>query len=190
MSTPPAPPPPESAKPAPQPKPYLHTRSAHNVKLWIDQAIKDGRLKDCWNLGIDKVVERQSEDGKAVEDDSENDFYFIPTCAHHSFVSDFAHTTEEIQLHILRHNLSNDPVSCPKDCTYYESRRWASTRSVIGRGLKAMLFVPGELWKAFKELTWPQATVVGVVALIIILWKSPQWVPLLVSLAKAIWGKG
>jgi hypothetical protein len=178
----------QPANPAspPPPKPYIHTRSAHNVKLWIRQAIANGRLRKCAHLGIDEITVREEIEGKVTD---AGDSYFVPSCRHHSFESNFAREDDEMQLHILRHSLNSDPVSCPKNCTYYENDRWASVKFNVRKVLNGLYDAARALWKAFAGVTWPQVVVIAMLALIIILLKAPQWVPLLISLGKAIWGK-
>lgn len=170
--------------PASSPHPYIHTRSAHNVKLWMKKAKAEGRLKNCWHLGIDKVINRALEDGKVV--DEESDFYFVPGCAHHSFESNFAHISDDMQLEILRNSLGNDPVSCPKNCTFYENHKWGWIKNAVRRVFVGLFDTLRGLLKGFVGMAWQtQVALIGLVVLII----APKWVPLIISLAKAIWGK-
>jgi len=51
------------------------------------------------------------------------------------------------------------------------------------RFIKAML-------KGYAALAWQtQVTIVGVPAVLSILCKTPNWVPQIIALAKALWGK-
>jgi len=175
--------PPSSPVNPTSPKPYINTRSAHNVMLWLKGAKADGRLKDCWNLKVDRISMR---DDNGVDT---GESYFVPVCTEQSFESNFAHIDDENQLEILRRNLNSNPVSCPQNCTCYQNRKRVWVLSEIKRGFRRLRVAGRITWKAFLRLQWPQVVVIGMIALIIILLKAPQWVPLLVSLAKAIWGK-
>ena len=124
------------------------------------------------------------EESKVVEQNME--FYFVPGCAHHSFESYFAHISDDMQLEILQHNLGNDPISCPKNCTFYENHRWGWTKHNTRRIVAGLYGAIRELLKGFAGLPWQtQISIVGLFVLIV----SPKWVPLLISLAKAIWVK-
>jgi hypothetical protein len=167
----------------PTPKPYLHTRSAHNVKLWIKQAVTEGRLKDCWNLGIDRVETKEEEDGNMVDT---GESYFVPVCSHQSFESNFAHIDDDSQLAILQHNLNNAQISCPKNCTYYTNRKWGWLWFTAKRIIKGLYGTVQDLLKGFAGLNW-QTQVALIVLLVLII--APKWVPLIISLARAFWGK-
>jgi hypothetical protein len=166
-----------------QPPAFFSTRSAHNVLLWIRQGIAEGRLKKCWNLDIQKIGKRKEEKGEMVDT---GESYFIPVCRHQSFESIFSHMNDEIQLVMLEQNLHTNPVSCPKNCTYYENRKRAWVRFTIGRIFRGFFNGARELLKGFAGLTW-QTQVAIIVFLVLVV--SPKWAPILISLAKAIWGK-
>ena len=165
----------------PQAKP-INTRSAHNVKLWIVQGIAEGRLKKCWNLGID-MVDVQKKDAPA-EDVGRS--YFVPVCRHDSFETRYGYMDDNQHLTLLQRSLHTNPISCPKNCTYYENVKWGWLKSNAARVLKNLHVV----LKGYAALPWQtQVTIIAAPALVLILWKSPKWVPLIVSLLKAIWGK-
>jgi hypothetical protein len=96
MSTPANPPTPPKA--GPPPPSHIDSSSAHNVRLWMRQGIRDGRLKHCINLDLD-VVEFAEIEGRPRGDRSEKQNYsfFIPNCKHRSFVSRISHLSDELQ---------------------------------------------------------------------------------------------
>ena len=156
----------------------INTRSAHNVQLWIKNTIASGRLKRCWNLDIDKVIEA------IPENEDIGLSYFVPSCRHQSFewqpcvaISDHA------QLVLLQDHLDTNPISCLKDCTYHESRSWGlirhRTAEIVSTVYKAVI----GLWKQFAALPWP--TQVALIVLIVLV-ISPKWAAILISLAKAV----
>lgn len=164
--------------------PVIHTRSAHNVRFWTKEAIASGRLRNCSHLKIEEVIEKEIESGKVIEDEANS--YFVPGCARHSFEFPFGEVSDDAQLLILRNNLGSNPLSCPKNCTYYENRKWGflkvATRFAFG-GLYGFL---RDLVKGFAGLAWQtQVAFIGLVILIM----SPKWVPLINSLVRAIWGR-
>lgn len=112
--------------------------------------------------------------------------YFVPSCWQHSFESSFSHADDETQLSLLQYSLHTDPVSCPKNCTYYQNRRWGWVRSRTARIFQGLYDTARELLKGFAGLSW-QTQVAFIVLLVLVI--SPKWVPLVISLAKAIWGK-
>src|SRR6266581_1079192 len=75
MSTPADPPTP------PKFFPNINSSSAHNVRLWIRQGIRDGRLKHCVSLDLDVVQIIESE-GRPRDGEGEkhNYSYFVPSC--------------------------------------------------------------------------------------------------------------
>jgi hypothetical protein len=116
--------------------------------------------------------------------------YFVPRCDHRSFISNFTHLSDESQDAQLRFSLHLNPLSCPKDCTFYESRRWYKFKALVARPFTASYRAAKTLWKGYAALAWQtQVSIIGVPALALILWKSPNWVPQIIALAKAIWGK-
>ena len=144
MTTPPS--------PASPPKPLINTRSAHNVQLWIKQGIAEGRLRRCWNLDIDIVEPRErTANGEMVES---GESYFVPSCRHHSFESNISYASDEVQLRVLQHGLQTADLSCPKNCTYYRSKRWGML-SQGGKNIAAQLYsAGGALLKGFAGLSW------------------------------------
>jgi len=176
-----------SQSPKPPPKSYLETRSAHNVRQWINQAVKERRLKDCWNLYISIVEPRIETHGRVTD---AGDSFFIPTCKHQSFESQFAHLTDDQQSEVLRHSLCIDPVSCPKNCTYYENHRWGWTKSTAKRLFVGIYDAIKAVLKGYAALPWQtQVAILAVPVLLVILRKSPNWLSPMLSLLKAIWGK-
>lgn len=183
---------PVSPAPTPQPSatpkvaPYVDTSSPNNVRVWIRKSIAEGRLKDCANLNLYQVDE-------TVDDkiEGKNTYsFFVPRCDHRSFISIYGSASDERQDEFLRASLSINPISCPKNCSFYENRRWAAFKSallkpflVLGRSVRAA-------WKGYAGLPWQtQVTLIAAPALILILWKAPNWVPQIIALAKALWGK-
>lgn len=180
-------PPGSSNPPAPTPKPWINTRSAHNVRLWIRENIKEGRLKNCRYLLIHRVQigENDPKDPKGELVDTGRSF-FVPNCGHHSFESKFAHLSDDSQLHILESSLNQDPISCPKNCTYFESRSWGNVKFLISHSVRWLCISVVKVWKEFAALSWQtQIAIIGLLVLLI----SPRWAPLIVSVAKAVWGK-
>jgi hypothetical protein len=148
--------------------------------FWLRKSIKAGRLKDCWNLGIDKIEPQSQDDGKSVDC---GESYFVPSCKHQSFESPFAAMSDEVHENILRHSLNTDPVSCPKNCTFYENRRWGQIRHAATTGLSAIYKTTSGTLKGFATLPW--ATQVALIILILLA-ISPKWAPLLLSIVKAL----
>lgn len=112
--------------------------------------------------------------------------YFVPVCREQSFESPFAALSDDAQLNILQHSLSIDPLSCPKNCACYKNRKWVMAKSATGKIFKGLYETVRNLLKGFAELSWQ--TQVAIITLLV-LFISPKWVPLVISLAKAIWGK-
>ena len=180
MSSSTQPPTPPAAPPA---KAWINTRSAHNVKFWIRQNTKEGRLRRCFNLDIDEVHATREENGVMVDDGSS---FFIPVCRERSFESNFAHTTDAVQLDILQHSLQTDPLSCPKNCTCFKNRTWGTLQSATLKFLDTFYAGAVTLLKGFAALTWQtQVAIIGLLVLVI----SPKWAPLIISVARAVWGR-
>jgi hypothetical protein len=175
--------------PVATPKPPINTRNAHYVSQWIKHSIRDKRLKDCWNLQINKYSPKEELDGEIVETGQS---FFAPFCTRQSFEVDrMWGGTDHMILFALQHRLQDNPISCPADCAYYRNRRWATTKHYSRRFSKSAANAVRGLLKWFAELKWQtQVTLIGGTTLVLILWKAPQWVPALVALARAIWGKG
>jgi len=155
------------------------------------QGIRGGGLKHCVNLDLDVV---QLVEAKEIPRDGggekHNYSYFIPNCKHRSFVSNIGHLSDEMQVEFLRYSLGSNPLSCPKDCTFYENYRWAKFKWNVARPFAFAFRVSKALLKGFAGFAWQtQVTLILAPALLLILWKSPNWVPQIISLAKALWGK-
>lgn len=161
------------------PKPFINSRSAHNVNLWIRNAIAEGRLKKCWHLDIDKIEIKRGNGNESVD---AGESYFVPSCAHQSFESTFGHVDDDTQLHVLRYSLSTDPIWCPANCTYYRNQTWGRVRFETGR----IFETARNLVKGFVGLSW-QTQVAMIILIVLVI--APKWVPLLVSLVRVIWGK-
>ena len=178
MPTPSQPPQPEP------PKPRIETRSLHNVELWVREGVAAGRLKKCWNLRIKMVLPQEIESGMETEES-----FFAPFCECNSFEGPIAYLDDHTKLGFLRRQLNTDPVSCPKNCTMYANRKWGWIKSQLKK-ITVLYDVMERLLKGYATLPWQtQITLIVAPALVLILWKSPKWVPLIISLAKAIWGK-
>lgn len=178
---PPLPPAPQSNAPT-----HIDTSSPNNVKLWIRKSIAEGRLRGCANLDIDQIVTTTEDklDGKQTH------FYFVPNCIHRSFISNLSHLSDEEQAEFLQWGLHSNPLACPKDCTFYENRRWADVKASLAWPFTSFFRFTKALLKGYAALAWQtQVTIIGVPALLLILWKAPNWVPQIVALAKALWGK-
>jgi hypothetical protein len=175
----------------PKPVPNVDSNSAHNVRLWMRQGIREGRLKHCINLDLDVVqfveIEGRQRGG---EGEKHNYSYFIPNCKHRSFVSNISHLSDEMQAEFLRYGLASNPLSCPKDCTFYENYRWGKFKRSVARPFVFAFRISRVLLRVFSRFAWQtQVTLILVPALLLILWKSPNWVPQITALAKALWGK-
>jgi len=169
---------------------HIETSSAHNVRLWMRKSIAEGRLRNCSNLDINIVEFEEKEDPRSSVFQVHNYSYFVPSCKHRSFISDVAHLGEQSQAEFLRYALCSNPVSCPKDCTYYENYRWGKLKSTIARTLGWFIQMVKSLFKGYAAFAWQtQVTLVLAAVLLLVLWKSPSWVPQLILLAKAVWGK-
>jgi len=158
----------------------------NNVKVWIRNSIAEGRLRGCANLQIHQIVETIEDklDGKQTHS------YFVPHCIHRSFLSNHSHLSDEAQAEFLKWGLQTNPLSCPKDCTFYENPRWADFKARLTWPFTALMRFMKAMLKGYAALAWQtQVTIVGVPALLSILWKTPNWVPQIIALAKALWGK-
>ena len=81
----------------------INTRSAHNAKLWVVQGIREGRLKNCWNLDIDIVDVHKK--------DSEEDVgrsYFVPSCLHNSFETRYGYMNDSQHLTLLQNKPAHE----------------------------------------------------------------------------------
>jgi len=146
MSTPPQPPSPANATPS---KPYINTRSAHNVNLWVNLAVTEGRIKNCCNLDIAKIDAKIDVKEEGEKGEWAGESFFVPTCRYQSFELPFVPIDDDTQLAFLRRNLHTNPVSCPKNCTYYKNRRWGRVRSMTG----SLYEIARELLKGFAGLS-------------------------------------
>jgi hypothetical protein len=179
------------AEPAPPVPPenaptYIDTSSPNNVRVWIRRGIAEGRLKDCANLGIDQIIKTRESAEERVQKYS----YFIPNCVHRSFVSNHSHLSDESQGDFLRYSLQTNPLSCPSNCCYYENRRWSDLKSRVRFPFVALFRFAKAMLKGYSTLAWQtQVTLIAVPGILLILWKAPNWVPQIVALAKALWGK-
>ena len=169
----------QPSQPSPPPEP-LNTRSAHNVSLWVENNIAKGRLKRCWNLDIDKVELRQEEDGKLVDS---GESYFIPVCRHQSFETRFGVITDDQLESMLRYNLQSDPIWCPKQCVYYQNRKWHSIRFRTSRFFSGLYSEVRGVVKGFTGLAWQTQALIVILLILVI---TPKWVPQLLSIIKAI----
>jgi hypothetical protein len=150
------------------------------------KGIKEGRLKHCINLDLD-VVQSAVSEGNG---EKHNYSYFIPACRHHSFISRIGHLSDEMQAEFLQYNLGSDPLACPKDCTFYENYWWWKFKSIVIQPFVFVSRITKALLKGFAGFAWQtQVTLILAPVLLLVLWKSPNWVPQIISLAKALWGK-
>jgi hypothetical protein len=158
-------------------QPYAQTKSAHAVREWMQRGFKDGSLKRCSYGNIHKVDMIETHPDGRKEDIG--DSVFIPVCQHSSFESNFSHLKDEMQSQLLRRSLGLVALQCPKDCTFYENRKWgwvkARKRSAIAAAAKA--------WKRFEALPWQ--TQVALVAFGVVIF-APRWSPAIVQILKAI----
>ena len=147
----------------------VNTESHHEVLLWVKTQTAEGNLKHCIFLEVDPSSTLVN--GKRV---------FIPKCRRQSFEWNVPHTPRQ-DLDILAHSLHSNPISCPKHCVNYSSRR----KFIFFRRLSNLrsILVPLD-W--FAKLPWQ--TQFLLVALVILL-VAPRWVPQLVNLFNAIHGK-
>jgi len=146
----------------------VNTESRHEVLFWVKTQTAEGNLKNCMYL---KVNPASVVMGKTV---------FLPKCDQRSFHWKQHPAVPKMELDILLHSLHTNPISCPKDCTNYLSRRKVN----FFRRLSSLR--PGAPFTWFAKLPWQ--TQFLLVALIILL-VAPRWVPQLVNLFNAIHGK-
>ena len=77
-----------------------------------------------------------------------------------------------------------------QSCTYYENYRWVKLKSIATRTFGGLFQISKYLCKSYAAFAWQtQVTLVLAAVLLLVLWKSPSWVPQLILLAKAVWGK-
>jgi hypothetical protein len=164
---------------------HIDTSSPNNVRVWIRNSIADGRLKLCVNLDMHQIVET-----RGAPDEKETRSYFVPHCVHRSFISNHSGLSDEHQAEFLKWSLHTNPLSCPMDCTFYQNRRWADVKTRAAFPFTALFRFMKAMLKGYAALAWQtQVTIIGVPALVLILWKAPSWVPQIIALAKALWGK-
>jgi hypothetical protein len=157
---------------------HIDTRSAHEVKAWMEERKRDGTLKRCANLYIQYVDWMEAPD---VLDRK----VFLPDCLKHSFHWKVQGMTDAHQKSYLEHQLGQNPISCPADCNYYQ-RAWVQQLRSRCKRVFTPLAVPF-MW--FSKAVWQtQVALIVAIALIIILWRFPQWLPPLIELVKAVRG--
>jgi len=164
----------------------VHTDNRHSVSNWIKKSIEEGRLRDCFNLYIQDY--RNIEEGGL--DGTKTYTFFLPCCRQQSFVTRFIGRSNEDHAQALRFGLQVNPLSCPKDCTYYRSRRWSEFKHKAGKPFKNAFEWLLVVLRAYTGLPWQtQVAIIGVPVLIGVFMWAPQWVPALVALVQAIRGK-
>ena len=185
MPSPSQPVPPNPPLPPANAPTIIDTSSPNNVKLWIRKGIVEGRLRDCANLGIHQIETiAEGLDGKQTSS------FFVPNCDHRSFISNHSHLSDESQVQFLQWSLHTNPLSCPKNCTFYENRHWVDFKSGGVWPIRNLFRLTQVMLKGYATLPWPtQVTLITLPTLLLILWKSPSWVPQIIALAKALWGK-
>jgi hypothetical protein len=163
----------------------VHTSSRHEVKTWIENQIKAGRLRDCVNL--------YTQDYRAFDkglDGDQSHVFFLPQCRQQSFISNYRDLSEEAQVRSLQYSLQNNPLSCPKDCTFYRSRQWNDFKRTAKKPFREVFEWMLVALKTYGHLPWQTQCVIALgLAFAVILWKAPQWVPAIVALAQALRGK-
>jgi hypothetical protein len=154
MSQPPEPVPPASPTPQPTPVQPIDKSSPNNVRVWVRKSIEEGRMKNCAHLGIGENVEIIEESGGVKQGAKHHYSFFTPTCTHRSFVSLVSHLSDEQQADWLRNALGVNPLSCPKDCTFYKNSRWAYFKSAASKPFKTIARNMKALMQGYTALPW------------------------------------
>ena len=106
------------------------------------------------------------------------------------FISIHSNLSDESQAEFLKWSLNTNPLSCPKNCTFYENRRWNDLKTRVAFPFTGLFRFTKAMLKGYAALAWQtQITIIGVPAILLTLWKAPSWVPQIIALAKAVWGK-
>ena len=151
----------------------VETRSAHTVSSWVKARLKSGMFKKCGHLVVLPVnmpptMRRPSRLTR-----------FIPNCNRNSFDWKAPEFDFDDRLERRLHGLDQDPISCPKDCLYYEPRGWTKTKKLVRKIFSGI----GSWFKWFLGLHW------AVQVSILLLMTSaiaPHWIPPLIDLLKAL----
>jgi hypothetical protein len=154
--------------------------SHHELLSWVDAKISAGTFKRCAHLNIVPMT--------MTTEFSETHFY-VPQCARRSFEwKTECYGRKNDELHVLQSFLHTDPISCPKKCLNYHSKRWAAFRGMSSRWCTAFKRACTIPFRWFRELPAPQVGVVALFFLFAIGLLVPRWVPLLIQLVNAIRG--
>lgn len=176
----------QPAQPMP-PKPFINTRSAHEVRKWLRNAVSLGRIKKCWYLEVYQYSPRKMEGGEIVDAGMS---FFAPKCRHQSFEHRYTGCDDETLLSVLQYHLQDDPINCPQNCTWYRNNTWAGIRFHTWRAWKRATRNARGVWKEYAGLHWQtQVALITMPTMVLILWKAPSWVPHIIALARALWGK-
>lgn len=153
------------------------TQSAHAVRQWVRERIKQGEMKRCHHLRI-HICELL--DNQTGEKDHQ---FFTPVCERNSFEWKHPYLNDRQKLEMLEHGLHLDLVKCPEHCTFYRSARFALI-SHLWKTFWSSCAVP---FKWFAKAAWQtQSVIILSIVLILVLWLFPQWLSTVTELIKAL----
>jgi len=159
----------------PAPPTYIDTTNANTVRQWLESRARAGAIRRCANLQI-----------RAIPSGALSQHFLAPICERESFEYIYPRAPDSLKIQLLEFHLAQSPVSCPKDCRYYENREWARFKRGCGR-LAARVAVP---FGWFAKADWhTQVAIIMAILLFAILTLFPGWIPLLTDLVRALRGK-
>lgn len=159
----------------PAPPPHIDTTNANAVRQWLESRRKAGAIRRCANLQI-----------RPIPGDALSQHFLAPICERESFEYIYPRAPDSLKIQLLEFHLAQNPVSCPKHCSYYENLKWARFKCGCER-FTARLAVP-LAW--FVKTDWQtRVAIIGAFVLIVVLTLFPGWIPLLTDLVNAIRGK-
>jgi hypothetical protein len=133
-------------------------------------------MKRCYHR---KILPMEMVDKQTSEVDRT---FFAPVCVQSSFQWVYLRMGQTMQATLLEYHLDQNPISCPKACTYYENRNWGRLKKVLKS--IGLLLKSGLHW--FSKAPWQtQIAIIGSVVLIMILALFPRFLPFLTDMIKA-----
>ncbi|MCH8819094.1 MAG: hypothetical protein IIB03_02090 [Acidobacteria bacterium] len=143
----------------------MESKSRNEIARHIQEGIEKGRYRDCIHLDVIGGGEWGGE--------------FREYCKNDAF--EWEHE------HFYPYRRSN--FFCPKDCLYFESRLKVERREKREKRRRSARFAMAELKETLFRFHWVERLVFLLIILLVVAWLiAPEFVPLLIELAKAVFG--
>lgn len=164
------------------------TQNLSAVKLWVEDKVASGLIKDCTHLKIISMT-MSVVTGSLIR-------YFVPDCDQRSLEWSCPALDDYSRREMLVHGMENgsDIIACPAKCACYESRievelakaeamKAAAAREKRERRWARVVGPIKGVLGWFNKLPWQTQILI---ILLVVLFISPRWVPQLVLLIKAL----